>query len=520
MRLCLRCDERSQSEVVGIILLIAVVVTLVIGAGAVIFADWQSQGDRETRANVGSDLTTTNLTLQHMGGDTLEPEDVLVVLQGVDTEITLDDEQFDSSADRFEPGSSWEYWGFSSTLDGVITLRVFHTPSNTLLHEETYEVGQDGLRLTIDDERSPQLLEGETVPYSVEKLFERAEPMDVTDSTTVDVEPGSDGDLEFHEDDTVTATDAGELIVNATYEDQSDEITVIVEEARPFFEVDIDEEASTLDVVHGEAVSVHATVENTGTLEETKEQDIDIEVVGSDENDVVFEDSASIELAVDETDDVIFEWDTQQGDVGDYDANVSSDDDWETESVTVGGTHASDLLLIFEGEKPVSEDETFTQHLTWENPGEETVTLVTHGLGTEPTATTIEVDPGEVITPETLGFPEQGTVLNVEDDEDANEVTVEIGPAGPSNILEITADSDPVAEGETFDQHLTWKNMGEETVTLVVHGDGTEPTTTTIEIEPGEGVTPETLGFLEEGVFVAVVDDFDENEVTVEIGEA
>jgi flagellin-like protein len=132
--------ERGQSEVVGIVLLIAVVTTLVIGAGAVVIADWQSQTDQETLVNVQSNLTATELTLQHMGGETLPPEDVLVVLQGADRELRLDDSGFSATPDRFERGSTWEYSSFSPPLDGEITLRVFDTSGNTLLHEKRYDV--------------------------------------------------------------------------------------------------------------------------------------------------------------------------------------------------------------------------------------------------------------------------------------------------------------------------------------------------------------------------------------------
>jgi len=136
MRLGLHCDERSQSEVVGVILLIAVVVTLVIGAGAVIFANWQSQADRNAQVNINSDLTESQLTLQHMGGDTLEPENVRVLLQGADRDVTLDDENFNGTADRFQPGSTWTYSDDGDDFEGEITVSVFETSTNSELHRK------------------------------------------------------------------------------------------------------------------------------------------------------------------------------------------------------------------------------------------------------------------------------------------------------------------------------------------------------------------------------------------------
>lgn len=145
------CSDRGQSESVGIILLVAVVVILVVGSGAVVIAQWQSEADRETQINVQSDLTTTNqngqtttnLTLKHMGGDSLPPEDVLVTLQGADWERMLDnDSAFRGDGDRFRAGSRWEYVDNSLDIEGEVTLRVFDTSTNTLLHQKTYDVSE------------------------------------------------------------------------------------------------------------------------------------------------------------------------------------------------------------------------------------------------------------------------------------------------------------------------------------------------------------------------------------------
>ncbi|MFC7071740.1 type IV pilin [Halovenus rubra] len=133
-------SERGQSEVIGIVLLLAVVVTLVLGAGAVIIADWQSQTDQETLVNVQSNLTATELTLQHMGGESLPPKDVLVVLDGANRELRLDDSGFNGTPARFKAGSSWEYSSFSPPLTGEVTLQVFDTAENTLLHQKRYDV--------------------------------------------------------------------------------------------------------------------------------------------------------------------------------------------------------------------------------------------------------------------------------------------------------------------------------------------------------------------------------------------
>ncbi|SDJ79998.1 flagellin N-terminal-like domain-containing protein [Halovenus aranensis] len=130
--------QRGQSETVGVILLLAVVLTLVVGAGAVLISDWYSDTERDAKVTVDSDLTATELTLRHMGGDAIDPADVRVVLREADTELTLADTGFSGTTDRFEAGSRWEY-SFSQ-LPEEVTVQVFDISTNTLLHERAYDI--------------------------------------------------------------------------------------------------------------------------------------------------------------------------------------------------------------------------------------------------------------------------------------------------------------------------------------------------------------------------------------------
>jgi flagellin-like protein len=130
--------QRGQSETVGVILLLAVVLTLVVGAGAVLISDWYADTERDARVAVDSDLTATELTLRHMGGDTLDPADVRVVIREADQQLTLADPGFSGTANRFEAGSRWEY-SFAQ-LPAEVTVQVFDTSTNTLLHEQGYDV--------------------------------------------------------------------------------------------------------------------------------------------------------------------------------------------------------------------------------------------------------------------------------------------------------------------------------------------------------------------------------------------
>lgn len=131
--------DRAQSETVGVLLLVAVVVILVLGAGAVVFSNWQSTTASGPQVNVQSTLTNSSLTLEHMGGDTLSSEDVLVVVRTDGEEQTLTEFANESNSDQFGPGTRWQYEGFGP-FEGETTLRVFDESTNTLLYERTYDL--------------------------------------------------------------------------------------------------------------------------------------------------------------------------------------------------------------------------------------------------------------------------------------------------------------------------------------------------------------------------------------------
>jgi len=128
--------SRAQSEVVGVILLTAVVVVLVGVAGG-IFLSNAFDDDDEPLISVESTLTADRVTLAHNGGDTVDADDVEVVLRRADSTDRITLSAFDNtSGEQFEPGSDWDT--SVSLTAGTVQLFVVHTPSNTVVHEETY----------------------------------------------------------------------------------------------------------------------------------------------------------------------------------------------------------------------------------------------------------------------------------------------------------------------------------------------------------------------------------------------
>lgn len=413
--------QRAQSETVGVILLVAVVLTLVVGAGAVLISDWYADTERDARVTVDSDLTATDLTLRHMGGNTLDPADVRVVIREVGMDLTLADTEFNGTAESFEAGSRWTYT-FPSLLSGGVTVQVFQTETNTLLHEQTYDVGQEGFVLTVGEATGATTIEnGETVPYTVTRTFERGPDENVSTAATV-TELGGNNLTVDSSALTVTGVTEGTSTVEATLNGTSASVTVTVVN-RPSLDVTVLNSPSKVE--RGENVTVNGTIENTGTGVASGAT-VDLTIV-DDSGTTVFSDTETITLSPGQSQVVNFtDWRTGSEDVGSHTVALTTADDRNDTSLSVIEPDPSTILEINEGGDAIGEGESFDQHLTWENTDDETVTLVTKGDGTEPSRTEIEIDPGESVTPETLGFPESGILARVTDDPDANTVTAEI----------------------------------------------------------------------------------------------
>lgn len=134
-------DRRSQSEVVGVVLLTGVIVVLVAVVGVVIFAQFESETEREPRVTITSEVEESTLILTHSGGDRFDAGDVQVNLRGdFDDQFTLTQKGVfvagqDSTA--FEAGDIWEYDGLSS---GELRVVVVDLDSETVIHQNRLQV--------------------------------------------------------------------------------------------------------------------------------------------------------------------------------------------------------------------------------------------------------------------------------------------------------------------------------------------------------------------------------------------
>lgn len=130
-------SNRGQSETVGVVLLLGVVVIIVSLVSAAVLADI----DREQTPLADLDISAdeTDVRLVHAGGDTFDTEAVAVVVRDDDesTRFRLDDANLtDRDGDgRFGPGDEFAR---AHGLDGESAqVTVVHRPTNTVLAERT-----------------------------------------------------------------------------------------------------------------------------------------------------------------------------------------------------------------------------------------------------------------------------------------------------------------------------------------------------------------------------------------------
>lgn len=129
----------------------------------------------------------------------------------------------------------------------------------------------------------------------------------------------------------------------------------------PFFGVDIED--ATTPIEAGEPIHVTVYVENEGEQEDEQEIVLDVDEIGQDLTVLSLEpgESASVTLALD----------TTVGDAGEYIATVSSEDEIDTETITVAEPSADSFFAvrIEETNDPIRREETLEIGVIVENTG-------------------------------------------------------------------------------------------------------------------------------------------------------
>lgn len=128
-------SERAQSEIVGTVLLVGVVVvtTATLGAGLL----GSVQPDRDPVADVSGEVTADRISLTHAGGDAMAASALTVVVRtdAGDARIPFADGTLSGpDPERFEPGETWTK---SSSFPAGERVRVYlvHAPTNVVVFE-------------------------------------------------------------------------------------------------------------------------------------------------------------------------------------------------------------------------------------------------------------------------------------------------------------------------------------------------------------------------------------------------
>lgn len=128
--------ERAQSEVVGTILLVAIVVIAVSTVGSVLFLSFDEP--TEPTAEINATANATALELTHVAGEPIAADELqLVVHNGTDearaafTDGSISTGDF-TVADRWT--ADWTTLGIDPNPGEQVTVVLVHTPSNSVVY--------------------------------------------------------------------------------------------------------------------------------------------------------------------------------------------------------------------------------------------------------------------------------------------------------------------------------------------------------------------------------------------------
>jgi hypothetical protein len=299
--------------------------------------------------------------------------------------------------------------------------------------------------------------------------------------------------------------DAGEYTATVQSDDDSDSMNVTVQEA-PFFDVEITN--TTSPVVEGDALKVNGTVTNTG--ETPDEQLIELQNVTGDTVQGV-----QMDLAGGESETFNLTWATTNGEVGDGEVSVFSENDTATAEVSIIEP-ALFNVSITQTNSPVSKGQTLKVNGTVENTGgvEGTQQIDLRDFSDSSVDTATVTLQGVESTTFNLTWDTdvagEGEVA-VSSADDVDTATVKIQQPAYFDV-EITSWDQTVVEGETVAVDYRVENTGEVTATQDIEFtvDGaTESIESDLTLTGGESF---------EGTFTYTTGESDSGTITVGIG--
>lgn len=446
--------------------------------GTVLESYWDENTTDQDTSDGGTALTTDELT----GTSAL----ATTALDFADTWEVTDD----------YPALRWQVPGADTGANVIVTV---DNTTEPVVAEETMLVNA-----TVENTGD------ETADQTIELLdFDH----ETVDDWTVELDAGETASHTFEWE--TTSEDAGSDEVTVLSQDHADDETVtVLGDAN--YTVSIVE---TTEPGAGDDLVVTANVTNEG--EATPEQEITLAIDGSEE------DTRELTVAAGETEQIDLVWETTDEDAGSHEANVSSRDDYDLETVTI--LEPADYQVDIEEAEdvPAGEDLTVSANVTnvGEAASEEEVTLTVEADQVD--ETTVSMPGGEsesvVLTWETEEGDEGDHQATVATPDDTAEETLTVleGSAFAVSILDA---SEEVVEGEDVTVNASVENTGDVEGTDTIELQDFENETAdsqSVTLDSGETTTVELTWSTESGdegtgdVIVASETDEAATEVTV-----
>lgn len=134
-----RPDDRGQSEVVGEILAIGMVVIVVTTAGAYLLSDAASP-DEETLAEIRLDVDEERVELTHIGGESIDTSDLELTMYVNGTRTGTAWADGTDLGATFDPGERWVY-NRTIASDATVRVTLADRSTGTLLVDQTVRPG-------------------------------------------------------------------------------------------------------------------------------------------------------------------------------------------------------------------------------------------------------------------------------------------------------------------------------------------------------------------------------------------
>ena len=143
-------DDRAVSPVIGVILMVAITVILAAVIGTFVLGLGDSLGDNQPTAQIDASIDDSNpgspsLEIEHAGGDSIDTNALRVVVDDQSADTTADNSSVFPT--RFGVGDTEtaDFSGGGNQSVRDVRIRIIHTPSDSVLVDQTVEVDIEDL---------------------------------------------------------------------------------------------------------------------------------------------------------------------------------------------------------------------------------------------------------------------------------------------------------------------------------------------------------------------------------------